>query len=82
MSEASFHALRNDLLSLRDALAQENYAQAGDVLALHDRRMRQYIDTVGFQAPLLALRELLQLQHRLHEQPAGNGTAADAGSRA
>jgi hypothetical protein len=82
MNEASFDTLRDDLLSLRDALAQEDYGQAGDVLALHDRRMRQYIDTVGFQAPLLALRELLQLQHRLLEQPASTGSAAGTGRRA
>lgn len=69
MNGATLDALHDDLLSLRDALHREDYADAGDMLALHDRRMRQYIDTVGMQAPLQALRDLLQLQHLLHEDP-------------
>lgn len=65
MNDATPDALHDDLLDLRDALEREDFRRAGDVLALHDRRMRQYIDTVGMQAPLLALCELLTLQHRL-----------------
>ena len=65
MNDATPDALHDDLVDLRDALEREDFRCAGDVLALHDRRMRQYIDTVGMQAPLLALRELLTLQHRL-----------------
>ena len=65
MNDATPDALHDDLVELRDALEREDFRCAGDVLALHDRRMRQYIDTVGMQAPLLALRELLTLQHRL-----------------
>ena len=65
MNDATPDALHDDLLDLRDALEREDFRRAGDVLALHDRRMRQYIDTVGMQAPLLALSELLTLQHRL-----------------
>ena len=65
MNDATPDALHDDLVELRDALEREDFRCAGDVLALHDRRMRQYIDTVGMHAPLLALRELLTLQHRL-----------------
>ena len=65
MNDATPDALHDDLVDLRDALEREDFRCAGDVLALHDRRMRQYIDTVGMQAPLLALRELLTLQHQL-----------------
>lgn len=65
MNDATPDALHDDLVELRDALEREDFRCAGDELALHDRRMRQYIDTVGMQAPLLALRELLTLQHRL-----------------
>ncbi|WP_372013712.1 hypothetical protein [Pseudoxanthomonas sp. 10H] len=65
MDPATLDALHEDLLSLRDALGEEDFGRAGDVLALHDRRMRDYIDTVGLQAPLLALRGLLQLQLRV-----------------
>lgn|GEM_PF-797069 len=65
MNDATLNALHEDLVDFRDALDREDFRCAGDVLALHDQRMRQYIDTVGMQAPLQALRELLQLQHRL-----------------
>ena len=68
MNEATLHTLHEDLVSFHDALDREDFAHAGDVLALHDRRLRDYIDTVGLQAPLQVLRGLLQLQHRL---PAG-----------
>ena len=69
MNDATSDALHDDLVDLRDALEREDFSCAGEVLALHDRRMRQYIDTVGMQAPLLALRELLQLQHRIEAPP-------------
>lgn len=65
MNHALLDALHEDLVDLRDALGREDFHGAGDVLALHDRRMRQYIDTVGLQAPLDALRGLLRLQHRM-----------------
>jgi hypothetical protein len=71
MNDATPDALHDDLVDLRDALEREDFRCAGDVLALHDRRMRQYIDTVGMQAPLLALRELLTLQHRLQAPALG-----------
>ena len=70
MNEATLDALHEDLVSFRSALEREDFGSAGDVLALHDQRLRQYIDTVGMQSPLQVLRELLQLQHRL---PAGPG---------
>lgn len=63
----SLDALHQDLASLRNALDSEDFDRAGDVLAHHDRRLREYIDTVGLQAPLQALRELLQLQHKLQD---------------
>ena len=81
MSEPTLDALHEDLVSLRDALDQEEYSQAGDVLALHDRRMRLYIDTVGLQAPLLALRELLRLQHRVHPGSPAAPAARRTGGR-
>lgn len=74
MNDATPDTLHDDLVDLRDALDREDFQCAGDVLALHDRRMRQYIDTVGMQAPLQALRELLRLQHRLASPgPAAGG---------
>ena len=69
MNAATPAALHAHLLDLRDALDGEDYGSAGELLALHDRRMRQYIDTVGLQAPMQALRELLRMQHLLHEDP-------------
>jgi hypothetical protein len=70
MNDATLDALHEDLSSLHDALGREDFGQAGDVLAEHDRRLRDYIDTVGLQAPLQALRGLLQLQHRMPAGPA------------
>lgn len=67
MSEATLQALYGDLEAFRQALDGHDFGQAGDVLAAHDLRLRQYIDTVGLQAPMQALRELLQLQHRLQD---------------
>jgi hypothetical protein len=72
MNEATLDALHKDLTGLHDALDHEDFGRAGDVLALHDRRLRDYIDTVGMQAPLQALRGLLQLQHRVPAGPAGS----------
>ncbi|MBB6065964.1 hypothetical protein [Pseudoxanthomonas broegbernensis] len=62
---APLDQLHEDLASLRRALDSEDFVQAGEVLASHDRRLREYIETVGQQAPLQALRELLELQHRI-----------------
>lgn len=69
-------ALHQDLASLRTALDTGDFHRAGDVLASHDRRLREYIETVGLQAPLQALRELLQLQHRLQDDMVGARDAA------
>ena len=69
MNEATLDALHEDLVSLRDALGREDFGGAGDALDAHDRRLRDYIDTVGLQAPLQALRGLLQLQHRVPADP-------------
>ncbi|WP_374013921.1 hypothetical protein [Pseudoxanthomonas koreensis] len=73
---ATLEGLRQDLASLRTALDTEDFARAGDVLAHHDRRLREYIDTVGLQAPLQALQELLQLQHQLYGEMANAREAA------
>ncbi|MCR6687136.1 hypothetical protein [Pseudoxanthomonas sp.] len=81
MSAATLDALHQDLASLRQALDAEDFGQAGDVLARHDRRLREYIDTVGLQAPLDALRDLLQLQHRLQDDMLVARDAAAAGLR-
>lgn len=64
----TLEGLHEDLACLRRALDGEDFDQAGQVLARHDLRLRQYIDTVGLQAPLQALRDLLQLQHRLQDE--------------
>jgi hypothetical protein len=72
MNETTLDALHEDLVSFHDALDRDDFAQAGDMLALHDRRLRDYIDTVGMQAPLQALRGLLQLQHRVPAGPAAS----------
>ena len=81
MSAATLDALHQDLASLRQALDHEDFGQAGDVLARHDQRLREYIDTVGLQAPIQALRELLQLQHRLQGDMIAARDAAAAGLR-
>lgn len=70
MNDATLDNLHEDLVDLRDALGREDFGHAGDVLAAHDRRLRDYIDSVGLQAPLHALRGLLQLQHRVPADPA------------
>jgi len=81
VSEATLAALHDDLASLRCALDSEDYGRAGDVLARHDLRLREYIAAVGSQAPLQALRELLQLQHRLQDDMLAARDAAAAGLR-
>ncbi|UWX04704.1 hypothetical protein H1235_08820 [Pseudoxanthomonas sp. NC8] len=72
MNEATLDALHEDLVSFHDALDRENFAHAGDLLAAHDQRLREYIDNVGQQSPLQVLRGLLQLQHRV---PAGSSAS-------
>ena len=72
MSNASdLPGLHRDLCGLRLALEREDYSQAGDTLARHDQRLRDYIDTVGRHAPLQALRGLLRLQHAHSPLPGG-----------
>jgi len=63
MAGTSLATLLHDLTSLRQALEREDYGTAGDVLAHHDQRLREFIDTVGRHAPMQALRGMLQLQH-------------------
>jgi len=63
MPAATLAALLHDLASLRQALDREDFGTAGDVLAGHDARLREFIEATGAQAPLQALRGLLQLQH-------------------
>lgn len=81
MSAGALATLHQDLASLRQALDEGDYGRAGDVLAGHDQRLREYIDTVGLQAPMQALRELLQLQHRLQDDMLVARDAAAAGLR-
>ena len=44
-------------------------SQVANYRATVQQRLRDYIDTVGLQAPLQALRGLLQLQHRVPADP-------------
>lgn len=81
MTACTLADLHEDLASLRVALDSEDFGQAGDVLARHDLRLREYIDTVGMQAPIQALRELLQLQHQLQNDMLAARDAAAAGLR-
>ncbi len=71
MSAASLAALLHDLVSLRQALEQEDYGSAGDVLARHDRRLREFVQTTGAQSPIQALRGMLQLQHLVQGDDGG-----------
>ncbi|WP_019398895.1 hypothetical protein [Pseudoxanthomonas sp. GW2] len=60
---ASLAALLHDLTSLRQALDRGDYGAADAVLAGHETRLRELIESLGPQAPLQTLRGLLQLQH-------------------
>lgn len=76
MPAASLAGLLHDLTSLRQALERDDYGTAGDVLAGHDLRLREFIETAGRQAPMQALRGMLQLQHLMQADdgrtPGGN----------
>lgn len=72
-------ALRADLDALRQALGRDDFAGAGQILAAHDERLRGYIRSVGVDAPVEALGELLQLQHQLQaEMVQARDVAAEA----
>ena len=43
----------------------EGFTRAAEVLHEHDQRLRRYMGQLGQDAPLGALRELLELQQRL-----------------
>lgn len=63
MSAIGLAGLLHDLTTLRQALEREDYGTADEVLAGHELRLREYVETVAPQAPLQALRGMLQLQH-------------------
>ena len=79
MSENVLAELHADLIALREALDRDSFSEAGQILSSHESRLRQYIDAVGAEAPVQALRELLQLQHQLqHDMLSARDTAASA----
>ncbi|MBD9368309.1 hypothetical protein [Xanthomonas sp. XNM01] len=65
MNTDGLDALHQDLRTLRQALDDEDLERAAEVLHEHDQRLRRYMGQLGQDAPLGALRELLELQQRL-----------------
>jgi hypothetical protein len=68
MNSQTLADLHADLTELRQALDREDFSEAGQILGRHDQRLRQYIEDVGVDAPVQALRDLLQLQHTLQAE--------------
>ncbi|NZA27905.1 hypothetical protein H0E84_16115 [Luteimonas sp. SJ-92] len=65
MSEPTLGHLQAGLDALAEALDQDDFAPAGSLLAQYDRDLRAYVETVGGNAPLGALRAMLQMQNSL-----------------
>ena len=65
MSTITLDALRDDLAALGAALDADRYELAGELLTRHDNHLREYVAVAGREAPMDALRGLLQLQQRL-----------------
>ena len=70
MPAASLALLLHDLTSLRQALEREDYGAADEVLESHETRLREFVEAAATQAPLQALRGILQLQHLLAQDDA------------
>lgn len=63
--EETLQALHQDLDALRAAVEQEDHAQAEQIVAGHDRRLREFVASFGVQAAANGLRNLLVLQQSL-----------------
>lgn len=63
--DAGIELLQSDLEALRAALESQQLALAGQIMASHDRHLREYIERVGSQVAIDGLRALLSLQQHL-----------------
>ena len=65
MSDPGLQHLRSELDALGAALDADDLAAADRVAAAYDSALRRYLEQRGSNAPVSALRELLQLQNEL-----------------
>lgn len=62
---SSIESLHAELLALQDALDRDEHALAAQMVADHDRHLRQYIAQAGRNASIAGMASLLELQQRL-----------------